>query len=130
MTVSQGKSRFTRACRKQTAELSALFAAYTSQHWSERLDAHDVPNGPVLDVLTLLDHPWVDKRRLLRPVPTPEGGTVRVSRQPVVYGSEPPPVAPAAAAPELGQHTDAVLRQWLALSEADMLALRQSGAIA
>ena len=87
------------------AELSALFAPHTSQHWSERLDAHDVPNGPVLDVLTLLDHPWVDERRLLRPVPTPDGGTVRVSRQPVVYGSEPPPVAPAAPAPELGQHT-------------------------
>ena len=54
---------------------------------------------------------------------------MRVSRQPVVYGSEPPPVAPAAAAPELGQHTDTVLRQWLALPEADILALRQSGAI-
>ncbi len=72
-----------------------------------QMDAHDVPNGPVLDVLSLLNHPWVDERRLLRPVPAPDGGTVRVSRQPVVYGSEPPPVAPAAAAPELGQHTDA-----------------------
>ena len=111
------------------AELSALFAAHTSQHWSERLDAHDVPNGPVLDVLSLLDHPWVDERRLLRPVPTPDGDTVRVSRQPVVYGSEPPAVAPAAAAPALGQHTDAVLRQWLALPEVDILALRQNGAI-
>ena len=58
-------------------------------------------------MLSLLNHPWVGERRLLRPVPTPDGGTVRVSRQPVVYGSEPPPVAPAAAAPELGQHTDA-----------------------
>jgi len=53
-----------------------------------------------------------------------------VSRQPVVYGSEPPPVAPAPPAPELGQHTDTVLRQWLGLSEADILALHQSGAIA
>jgi crotonobetainyl-CoA:carnitine CoA-transferase CaiB-like acyl-CoA transferase len=111
------------------AELSALFATDTSQYWSERLDAHDVPNGPVLDVLSLLEHPWVDERRLLRPVPTPAGGTVRVSRQPVVYGSEPPPVAPAPPAPEVGQHTDTVLRQWLGLSEVDILALHQSGAI-
>jgi crotonobetainyl-CoA:carnitine CoA-transferase CaiB-like acyl-CoA transferase len=88
-----------------------------------------VPNGPVLDVLSLLEHPWVDERRLLRPVPTPAGGTVRVSRQPVVYGSEPPPVVPAPPAPEVGQHTDTVLRQWLGLSEADILALHQSGAI-
>ena len=111
------------------AELSALFATHTSQHWSERLDAHDVPNGPVLDVLTLLTHPWVDERRLLRPVPAPDGSTVQVSRQPVVYGSAPSPVEPATPPPELGQHTDTVLRQWLALPEADILALRQSGAI-
>jgi crotonobetainyl-CoA:carnitine CoA-transferase CaiB-like acyl-CoA transferase len=38
-------------------------------------------------------------------------------------------VEPATPPPELGQHTDTVLRQWLALQEADILALRQSGAI-
>ena len=54
---------------------------------------------------------------------------MQVSRQPVVYGSVPPPVEPATPPPELGQHTDAVLRQWLALPEAEILALRQSGAI-
>ena len=112
------------------AELSALFATQTSQYWSARLDAHDVPNGPVLDVLSLLKHPWVEERRLLRPVATPDGSPVQVSRQPVVYGSEPPVVEPAIPPPVLGQHTDAVLRQWLALPEADILALRQSGAIA
>jgi len=72
-----------------------------------------VPNGPVLDVLTLLDHPWVDERRLLRPVPAPDGSTVQVSRQPVVYGSAPPSVEPATPPPELGQHTEAKVHRAL-----------------
>lgn len=95
------------------AELQRIFSTRTRDEWTAILDEHDVPNSPVLDVLDVLNHPLVQERHLLRPQTTPRGGTVQVSRQPVVYGSQLPDVQHASPAPVLGQHSAEVVRDWL-----------------
>lgn len=96
-----------------TAELVAIFKRKTRDEWVSILDRHDVPTSAVLSVLDVLSHPLVQERRLLRPQPLPGGGSINVSRQPVVYGTALPDAEAAAPAPTLGQHTQEVLRDWL-----------------
>jgi len=95
------------------AELGAIFKTKTRDEWLAILDEYDVPNSPVLSVLDALQHPLVQERRLLRPQPTPRGGTIQVSRHPVIYGTQLPEVTPASPAPALGAHSAEVLREWL-----------------
>ena len=101
-----------------TAELEVMFKTKSRDEWLVILDEHDVPNSPVLSVLDTLHHPLVKERRLLRPQPLPGGGTIEVSRHPVIYGTQLPDVQPASPAPKLGEHSDEVLRDWLGDSNA------------
>lgn len=96
-----------------TDELSRIFRTKARAEWQAILDEHDVPHSPVLSVLDVLDHPLVRERKLLRPQALPDGATVQVSRQPVVYGTQLPDVRPATPAPALGQHSAEVVREWL-----------------
>lgn len=94
-------------------ELQSVFKTKSRAEWTAILDKHDVPNSPVLSVLDVLNHPLVQERRLLRPQALPGGGTVQVSRQPVVYGTQLPDVQPVSPAPSLGQHSAEIVREWL-----------------
>lgn len=94
-------------------ELQHVFKTKSRDEWLVILDNHDVPNSPVLNVLDVLNHPLVQERQLLRPQATPLGGTVHVSRQPVIYGSKIPVTQPASPAPALGKHSEEVVREWL-----------------
>ncbi|MPZ44717.1 MAG: CoA transferase [Betaproteobacteria bacterium] len=94
-------------------ELSVVFRTRTRTEWQAILDEYDVPHSPVLNVLDVLHHPVVQERNLLRPQALPGGGTVQVSRQPVVYGAQVPDVQPARPAPALGQHSEEIIREWL-----------------
>ena len=94
-------------------ELQRVFKTRTRDEWMTILDKHDVPNSPVLSILDVLNHPLVQERHLLRPQPTPGGGTIQVSRHPVVYGSQLPDVQPASPAPALGEHSAEVVQDWL-----------------
>lgn len=92
----------------------------------ERLLAAGLPVGPVQDAREVFECPQVDARRLLVDVPDPVLGSVRLVGSPIKM-SESPEVR-VEPAPELGEHTDAILRS-VGYQEDDVARLRAAGVV-
>ncbi len=110
-------------------ELHERFIQKTCEEWIAILDRHDVPNSPVLNVLDVLNHQVTRERNLLQPQITVDGRKVEVSRQPVVFGTELPPVKSVPRSPLLGEHSEDVLRDWLSESEQGIETLKREGVV-
>jgi formyl-CoA transferase len=106
-----------------TAEWCLQRTKYEAMHC---LAGAGVPCSAVLDTLDLFTDPHLTERKLVHTVHHDGAGPVRVFRNPVLM---PNSQAPLKAAPLLGQHTEQVLRADLGLGDAELRALRESGAI-
>lgn len=94
--------------------VAAAFAERDADDWAKRLEAANLAFGPVLNYSEALDDPQVRHRGQVRTLDHPESGAIRVVGPPwKLNGIE----TPAAAPPLLGEHTDAVLRDWLGWDE-------------
>lgn len=80
---------------------------YDSKTLAELLRAGDVPSGPVLTIPQALELEQVSALKLLRQVPTGDGGTVSLVGSPITFSRDERPSY--LAAPRLGADTDAVL---------------------
>ncbi len=97
-------------------------------YWIERLLKAGVPGGPVRDVQEALTSPEAQGRRMVREVPHPLAGQIKLVASPINMSAT--PVREPGAPPMIGQHTDDVLRDVLGMDAATIAALRQVGAIA
>jgi crotonobetainyl-CoA:carnitine CoA-transferase CaiB-like acyl-CoA transferase len=107
--------------------LAAAFAQGPTAVWLEELEAAGVPCGPVNTVDAVAADPHVQARGMLADLDVPGLGPTRVVNSPLRLGRT--PAGPAGPPPRLGEHTDAVLARHLALTPADLAALRAAGAI-
>ncbi len=110
------------------AILEPVMAARSCADWLSELEAHAIPCGPI----NTLDQVFADPHVLARDMkiamehplaPDPIdliGSPFKLSDTPVAHRHAPP---------TLGQHTDAVLQDWLGLSAAEIAALRDGGAV-
>jgi crotonobetainyl-CoA:carnitine CoA-transferase CaiB-like acyl-CoA transferase len=108
------------------ALLAPIFRGRTAEAWTADLRALGIPAGPINDVPSMLADPQVAARGLIHEVDW-LGETLRMIGPAVGFSATPPQVY--AAPPRLGQHTDAILRERLGMSDARIAALRASGAI-
>lgn len=99
----------------------------TTAQWIEQLEKAGVPCGPINDLQQVFADPQVQARGLRLDLPNALGSTtpqvaspLRLSETPVAYHSAPP---------LLGQHTDALLRNLLGMSDAQVAQLREAGVI-
>lgn len=99
----------------------------TTAQWIESLERAGVPCGPINDLQQVFADPQVQARGLRLDLPNALGSStpqvaspLRLSETPVAYRSAPP---------LLGQHTDALLRNLLGMSEAQVAQLREAGVI-
>jgi CoA:oxalate CoA-transferase len=109
-------------------ELEKALAAKSAQDWSALLNRNGVPAGEVLDVPSVLEHPQIVERGLLktfasvsdvdRPVSVVRSGFRLASGDP----------APSSAPPALGADTETLLSE-LGYSKRDMDELARDGAI-
>jgi crotonobetainyl-CoA:carnitine CoA-transferase CaiB-like acyl-CoA transferase len=107
------------------AELEPIFGARPTAEWIALLRGQ-VPCAPVNSVGEALAEEQVLHRDMIVDVAHPRYGTLREVGCPIkIDGVEPR----YAAAPPLGADTDAILREWLTMDDADIAALRQQGAI-
>ncbi len=92
------------------------------------LEDAGVPAGPINSVAQVFADPQVRARamRLDLPATGARGGKAPSVRSPLVIDGE--PAAAAAAAPRLGEHTDAILSE-LGLSGGEIAELRAAGAV-
>jgi crotonobetainyl-CoA:carnitine CoA-transferase CaiB-like acyl-CoA transferase len=91
-----------------------------------RLEAERVPCGRVLDASELPDDPHAQAMGLFVDQQHPAAGHIRLPRHPTQF--EETPATLGAPAPGLGEHTDAVLREYGFADRIDEL--RAAGAVA
>jgi crotonobetainyl-CoA:carnitine CoA-transferase CaiB-like acyl-CoA transferase len=84
-----------------------------------------VPAAPINDLAQALDNPFVTDHGRLQELPHPTRGTYRMVAPPVRCAGD---ASPARAAPHLGEHTDALLKE-LGYDDRRIRALREAKAI-
>ena len=94
-------------------------------YWLEALAARDIPCGPINDYAAVFSDPHIVAREMVVHVDHPALGSMRALGSPIKMSATPPDVS--RRAPQLGEHTDEVLRE-AGFSSDEIAALRQSGA--
>lgn len=90
-----------------TRMLRERFRTAPRDHWIERLDAHDVPAGPVRSIGEALDDPYFQESGLLARLAHPRSGALTLPGIPIRLSATPGAIR--RPPPVLGEHTDAVL---------------------
>ena len=107
--------------------LAAHFRSCATDEWIQRLRAAGVPCGPVNDIPTALQTPQAEHRQMVQTVTDGNGDSIplvgpvpKLDKTPA-HIFLPPPL--------LGEHTNELLREKLALTAEEIDALRDSGVV-
>ena len=122
----------TNALRAQHVdELHGILAPIIRQKsvttWLSEMEAIGVPCGPVNTVDKVVQDPQVKAREMLVEVLDAEAGSITVPGLPIKLSATPGKVQ--GRAPRLGEHTEAVLAEWLNLSADAVARLREGGVV-
>ena len=109
------------------AIVGRLLATRDRAHWLARMRDAGVPGGAIASVAEAFGSQVMADREMLSEIPHPTAGTVPNVRLPFRMAGT--PLADPVAAPALGQHSEAVLRDVLGYGDAAVAALRDSGAV-
>lgn len=90
-------------------EIEAVFVTQPTAHWVEKLDAAEVPGGPVYTYDRILADPHIKARNMIVEMDHPKIGRMKSLGLPVKSTGE--LTAIRCAAPWLGQHSEQVLRE-------------------
>jgi crotonobetainyl-CoA:carnitine CoA-transferase CaiB-like acyl-CoA transferase len=93
---------------KLTAILSDIFKTKSSSHWLDKLEQRGVPAGPIYRLDEVFADPQVEHLGIAAPLHHPTRGDICVVGQPI--GLSRTPASVDTALPELGAHTDKILR--------------------
>ncbi len=93
------------------AKLSALTRRFKRDDLLQKLEAVQVPAGPINDLAQVFADPQVIHRRMQLKLPSAaaKGGTIPGVRTPIMLDGE--PMASPRPAPRLGEHTEEILRE-------------------
>ena len=96
---------------RSTVGLSSLTRAHTRADILAKLEAVNVPAGPILDLAEVFADPQVQHRgmRLALPCEAAKAGAIPGLRTPITIDGE--GMAAQRPAPRLGEHTDDILRE-------------------
>ena len=107
-------------------EIEAVFATQPTAHWVEKLDAAEVPGGPVYTYRQILDDPHIKARNMVIEYDHPVIGRMKSLGLPVKSTGE--LTAIRQPAPWLGQHSAETLKA-LGYPDADIAALFAQGVV-
>ena len=108
------------------AEIEKHTLKRTSADWVERLNKAGVPCGPIYTVDQVYADPQVIHLGMAQPVKTKDKKTVRMAGQPMSLSRTPSKLV--ARPPALGEHTDAVLKEF-GFSAKEIAALHKANAV-
>ena len=107
-------------------EIEAVFATQPTAYWVEKLDAAEVPGGPVYGYDQIMNDPHIKARNMIVEIDHPKMGRIKTLGLPLKSTGELTSIRKPA--PWLGQHSDEVLHD-LGYGEAEIDALFESGAV-
>jgi crotonobetainyl-CoA:carnitine CoA-transferase CaiB-like acyl-CoA transferase len=107
------------------AEIDRYTVKRTSADWVERFNKAGVPCGPIYSIDQVYADPQVEHLKLAQSVKK-KGRTLRMAGQPMSLSRTPSKLA--APPPDLGEHTDAVLKEF-GFKPKEIAGLRKAGAI-
>ena len=107
-------------------QLVTAFKAQPTEHWCRVLREAGVRYAPVRDHRQALDDPGAWDNGYFAEVDHAEGGSVQVVGTPIRMSET--PLTPGATAPELGAHTEEVLRQ-VGIGDDELAVLREQNTI-
>jgi crotonobetainyl-CoA:carnitine CoA-transferase CaiB-like acyl-CoA transferase len=114
------------ANRERLAErIEEITAEQPRTHWLALLEANDIPCGPINNYAQVFADPQVIAREMVVDTEHPALGRLKTLGSPIKMSATPADVS--RRAPQLGEHTDEVLRE-AGFSAIEIAALRQSGA--
>jgi len=108
-------------------KLAAVLRQWSSAEWIEKLEAANVPCGPINTIDKVFADPQVRSRGMRVDLPHPRAGTLPSIANPVRFATA--PIEYTHAPPVLGQHTDEVLEELLGMDADARAALRARGVI-
>jgi formyl-CoA transferase len=108
------------------AEIDKRLAGRSSAEWVEILNQAGVPCGPIYAIDQMFDDPQVKHLGIAQSVTKKDKSKMRLVGQGVTLSRTPSRLA--APPPELGQHTDAVLKEF-GFSKRDIAKLREAKAV-
>jgi formyl-CoA transferase len=108
------------------AEIESYIARRTSAEWIERLNEAGVPCGPIYAVDQMFADPQVKHLGIAQSVAKKDKSKTYLVGQPVTLSRTPSRLV--ARPPELGEHTDAVLKEF-GFSEREIVALHKANAV-
>ena len=107
--------------------LAARFKTRSARAWMEALNAVGVASGPINDLGQVLADPQVQHREMLREIPHPLSGTLRIVANPVRFSDT--PIEYGRWPPLLGEHTRSFVEPKSALFAFRNLSLTADGAL-
>lgn len=107
--------------------LTEAMKTRTTQEWLEILESMELPCGPVNTVDKVATHPQVQHRNMIIKVPHPQVGEVPLVNTPIKLSRTPSKIT--RPSPDLGEHTEEVLRTLLGLKEEEILRLKDAAVI-
>jgi crotonobetainyl-CoA:carnitine CoA-transferase CaiB-like acyl-CoA transferase len=107
---------------KVVARLAPLLLSRSTDEWIVRLEAANVPCGPINRIDQVFADPQAHSRALKITLPHVEAGPIDLVASPLRLARTPPEYR--LAPPLLGQHTDAVLQEILQLNADEIARLR------
>jgi crotonobetainyl-CoA:carnitine CoA-transferase CaiB-like acyl-CoA transferase len=105
--------------------LETILATKSTDEWLARLQGK-VPCAPVYDLSRALRDPIIRQREMIVETEHPEFGTVKQVGGPIKVSGA---VKEHRRAPKLGEHTDQILRDWVAMAAEDVAELRRKGVV-
>ncbi|CAN5484111.1 CoA transferase [soil metagenome] len=108
-------------------DLEKCFRRRPTAEWLEILLAEDVWCGPVYSFADVEKDPQVKENEMIAAFDHPQAGRIRVAGIPAKFSGT--PAAIRRPPPNLGEHTDEILRQLAGYSDAEIRQLRVVGAV-
>ncbi len=108
------------------AQIEARTRTDTSATWMERLNAAEVPAGPIYRMDQVFDDPQVRHLGMAQAVEHPELGRIEIVGQAIKLSRTPARLE--TASPEAGEHNDAILRE-LGYGDDAIASMRAEGVI-
>lgn len=92
--------------------LKAAFVTRTTGEWLEQLARYQVPSAPIQTIAQAADDPQLQARGMIVTVESGQGRRQRIVNTPLRFSELDAGVR--ATAPQLGEHTEQVMKEWLA----------------